>query len=97
MIDFQGILMGLLIAGGLYFLDRYLPKWFGALPGIAFFILMMYIFITKNNPFFSTLLILLVGEAIINGIWLDALENKKKKMQKQLEAMKAKDLMRKNS
>ena len=42
MSEFKGLLMGMLIVAILYVLDRYLPKWFGAIPGIAFLLLMVY-------------------------------------------------------
>ncbi|CUR40239.1 integral membrane protein [Limosilactobacillus reuteri] len=49
MSEFKGLLMGMLIVAILYVLDRYLPKWFGAIPGIAFLLLMVYIIFTKDH------------------------------------------------
>jgi predicted outer membrane lipoprotein len=36
--------------------------------------------------------VLIVGEAVINGIWIESIESRKKKTQKELDKMKAKDL-----
>ncbi|WP_436645666.1 hypothetical protein [Lactiplantibacillus plantarum] len=70
MSEFKGLLMGMLIVAILYVLDRYLPKWFGAIPGIAFLLLMVYIIFTKDQSLLTKLTLLSVGEAILNGIWL---------------------------
>ncbi|MFH7307178.1 hypothetical protein [Weissella paramesenteroides] len=95
MSDFKGLLMGMLVAAILYVLDRYLPKWFGAIPGIAFLLLMLYIIFTKDQSLLTKLTVLIVGEAILNGIWLETLEERKKKSIKEIEKMKAKDILRK--
>lgn len=95
MSDFKGLLMGMLVAAILYVLDRYLPKWFGAIPGIAFLLLMLYIIFTKDHSLLTKLTVLIVGEAILNGIWLETLEERKKKSIKEIEKMKAKDILRK--
>ncbi len=44
------------------------------------------------SHFVGLLMVLLVGELIINGIWITSIENRKKRIQKELEIMKAKDL-----
>ena len=75
--------------------DRYLPKWFGAIPGIAFLLLMIYVIFTKDQSLLIKLTVLIVGEALLNGIWLEALEDRKKKASREIEKMKAKDLSRK--
>ena len=49
MSEFKGLLMGMFIIAILYVLDRYLPKWFGAIPGIAFLLLMVYIKFSCSN------------------------------------------------
>lgn len=85
MSDFKGLLMGMLVAAILYVLDRYLPKWFGAIPGIAFLLLMIYIIFTKDQSLLTKLTVLIVGEAILNGIWLETLEERKKKSIKEIE------------
>ncbi len=95
MSDFKGLLMGMLVVAILYVLDRYLPKWFGAIPGIAFLLLMVYIIFTKDQSLLTKLTVLIVGEAILNGIWLGTLEERKKKASKEIEKMKAKDILRK--
>lgn len=94
MIDFKGLLMGMLVVAILYILDRYLPKWFGAIPSIAFLLFMLYVILTRDHSL-SALVVLIVGEVVLNGIWLSTLENRKKKAHKELEKMKAKDLSRK--
>ncbi|WP_283679478.1 hypothetical protein [Lentilactobacillus sp. Marseille-Q4993] len=95
MSDFKGLLLGMLVVAFFYILDRYLPKWFGAIPGIFFLILMVYIIITKGQSLLSTLTVLIVGEVVLNGIWITALEDRKKKARKEIEKMQAKDLSRK--
>ncbi|WP_439818948.1 hypothetical protein [Weissella paramesenteroides] len=92
MSDFKGVLMGMLVVAILYVLDRYLPKWFGAIPGIAFLLLMVYIIFTKDQSLLTKLTVLIVGEAILNSIWFETLEGRKKKASKEIEKMKAKDL-----
>ena len=83
MSDFKGLMMGMLIVAVIYLADRYLPKWFGAVPGVLFAVLVGYLVIFYNTSFLSALTPLLVGESILNG---------KKKVQQELERMKAKDL-----
>ena len=39
--------------------------------------------------------VLYMLEAVLNGIWIDALVNRKRKMKKEVATMKAKDLLRK--
>jgi predicted outer membrane lipoprotein len=95
MSDFKGLLMGILVVAILHVLDRYLPKWFGAIPGIAFLLLMIYVIFTKDQSLLTKLTVLIVGEALLNGIWLEALEDRKKKASREIEKMKAKDLSRK--
>lgn len=95
MSEFKGLLMGMLIVAILYVLDRYLPKWFGAIPGIVFLLLMVYIIFTKDQSLLAKLMVLIVGEALLNGIWLEALRDRKKKASKEIEKMKAKDISRK--
>lgn len=90
--EFKGVLMGMLVVAILYVLDRYLPKWFGAIPGIAFLLLMIYIIFTKDQSLLTKLTVLIVGEAILNSIWVETLEERKKKANKEIEKMKAKDL-----
>lgn len=84
--------MGMLVVAILYVLDRYLPKWFGAIPVIAFLLLMIYIIFTKDQSLLTKLTVLIVGEAILNSIWVETLEERKKKANKEIEKMKAKDL-----
>lgn len=95
MIDFKRLLIGMLVIAILHVLDRYLPKWFGAIPGIAFLLLMIYVIFTKDQSLLIKLTVLIVGEALLNGIWLEALEDRKKKASREIEKMKAKDLSRK--
>ena len=95
MIDFKRLLIGMLVIAILHVLDRYLPKWFGAIPGIAFLLLMIYVIVTKDQSLLIKLTVLIVGEALLNGIWLEALEDRKKKASREIEKMKAKDLSRK--
>lgn len=92
MSEFKGVLMGMLVVAILYVLDRYLPKWFGAIPVIAFLLLMIYIIFTKDQSLLTKLTVLIVGEAILNSIWVETLEERKKKANKEIEKMKAKDL-----
>ena len=95
MIDFKRLLIGMLVIAILHVLDRYLPKWFGAIPGIAFLLLMIYVIFTKDQSLLIKLTVLIVGEALLNGIWLEALEDRKKKASREIEKMKATDLSRK--
>ena len=95
MIDFKRLLIGMLVIAILHVLDRYLPKWFGAIPGIAFLLLMIYVIVTKDQSLLIKLTVLIVGEALLNGIWLEALKDRKKKASREIEKMKAKDLSRK--
>lgn len=95
MSDFKRLLIGMLVIAILHVLDRYLPKWFGAIPGIAFLLLMIYVMFTKDQSLLIKLTVLIVGEALLNGIWLEALEDRKKKASREIEKMKAKDLSRK--
>ena len=95
MIDFKRLLIGMLVIAILHVLDRYLPKWFGEIPGIAFLLLMIYVIFTKDQSLLIKLTVLIVGEALLNGIWLEALEDRKKKASREIEKMKAKDLSRK--
>lgn len=95
MSDFKRLLIGMLVIAILHVLDRYLPKWFGAIPGIAFLLLMIYVMFTKDQSLLIKLTVLIVGEALLNGIWLEALEDRKKKASRETEKMKAKDLSRK--
>ncbi|TBX52787.1 hypothetical protein EUZ87_01190 [Lactiplantibacillus paraplantarum] len=95
MSDFKGILLGMLVVAVLYVLDRYLPRWFGAIPGVGFLGFVIYIVFAKEVSLLSIVTVLLVGEAILNGIWIDALANRKKKLKKEIATMKAKDLLRK--
>ncbi|MBC6381504.1 hypothetical protein [Lactiplantibacillus plantarum] len=95
MSDFKGILLGMLVVAVLYMLDRYLPRWFGAIPGAGFLGFIIYIVFTKEASLLSIVTVLLVGEAVLNGIWIDALVNRKRKMKKEVATMKAKDLLRK--
>ncbi|QYN61601.1 hypothetical protein [Lactiplantibacillus plantarum] len=95
MSDFKGILIGMLVVAVLYILDRYLPRWFGAIPGAGFLGFIIYIVFTKEVSLLSIVTVLLVGEAVLNGIWIDALVNRKRKMKKEVATMKAKDLLRK--
>ena len=95
MSDFKGILFGLLVVAVIYVLDRYLPRWFGAIPGVGFLGFIIYIVFTKEVSLLSIVTILLIGEAVLNGIWIDTLADRKKKLKKEMAAMKAKDLLRK--
>ncbi|MDV0431589.1 hypothetical protein RXV91_12015 [Lactiplantibacillus sp. DA1] len=95
MSDFKGILLGMLVVAVLYMLDRYLPRWFGAIPGAGFLGFIIYIAFTKEVSLLSIVTVLLVGEAVLNGIWIDALANRKRTMKKEVATMKAKDLLRK--
>lgn len=85
----------LLVAVFIYWTDRLLPKWFGGVYCVAFFLLMLYPIITRGH-ILSMLLVLVVGEAVFGGFWLWAREDKQKKQQKELEKMKARDLSHKN-
>jgi hypothetical protein len=55
-------------------------------------VLVGYLVIFYHASFFSALTPLLVGESILNSIWLSSLDARKKKVQQELERMKAKDL-----
>lgn len=67
--------------------------WFGALPGIAFLIFMLWLMIyKKGHNILGLFTVLIVGEAVINGIWIESIESRKKRTQKELDKMKAKDL-----
>lgn len=95
MSDLKGLIIGLMIAAAVYIADRYLPKWFGALPGIAFLGLMIFLLITKgHHQVLSMMTVLIVGEAVLNGIWMESLDSRKKKEQRELEKMKAKDYLK---
>ncbi|KRM92141.1 hypothetical protein [Liquorilactobacillus cacaonum] len=96
MTDLKGLIFGMIVVAVIYVLERYLPKWFGAVPGILFLILMIYVFVVKGKgQIIEILVVLVVGEAILNGIWMQVLEARKIKAQKELEKMKAKDNMQK--
>ena len=93
MSEFMGVFYGCMVAGGLYLLNRLFPKWFGALPGIAYLVFIIWLMIYKNgHNILGLFTILIVGEAVINCIWLRSIESRKKKTQKELNKMKAKDL-----
>lgn len=77
MVNFTGIIIGALICGILYLLDRYLPKWFGSIPGIVFFIVIV-VEIVDGKKLSVALLILFLGELLLNGIWMSALQDRKK-------------------
>ncbi|MCG0826547.1 integral membrane protein [Lactiplantibacillus plantarum] len=83
----------LLIAVVIYWTDRLFPKWFGGVYDLAFLIFMVYVMITRGQGnLISMFLVLVIGEAVISSLWLWAREDKKKKRQKELDKMKAKDL-----
>ncbi|MBZ6010044.1 hypothetical protein [Leuconostoc gelidum] len=90
MTDFKEIIIGALIAIVVYIVDRYLPKWFGALPGIAFIIIIIFS-ITNGKQLSSAIVVLILGEILLNGIWLSALQDRKKKEASELEKMKDRD------
>lgn len=86
MTDLKGLIFGMIVVAVIYVLERYLPKWFGAVPGILFLILMIYVFVVKGKgQIIEILVVLVVGEAILNGIWMQVLEARKIKAQKELE------------
>lgn len=96
MTDLKGLIFGMIVVAVIYVLERYFPKWFGAVPGILFLILMIYVLVVKGKgQIIEILVVLVVGEAILNGIWMQVLEARKIKAQKELEKMKAKDNMQK--
>ncbi|WP_311407682.1 hypothetical protein [Liquorilactobacillus uvarum] len=94
MLDFKGYLYALLFVIVLHILDRYLPKWFGAIPGTVYLLFILYKMFTQGFtlPMF---VVLIGGEVILNGIWFEANESRNKKAQKKLEKMKAKDISNK--
>ncbi|MFL2114986.1 hypothetical protein [Leuconostoc carnosum] len=88
-----GPILCFLVLGVLYFIDYFLPTWLGTVPGIAYLFFIVFLMYTRGwSHFVGLLIVLLVGELIINGIWITSIENRKKKIQKELEIMKAKDL-----
>lgn len=95
MFNFKGYLYALLFVVVLHILDRYLPKWFGALPGVVYLVFILYKMFTQGFtlPMF---LVLIGGEVILNGIWFEAIEAQNKKTKKELEKMKAKDISSKS-
>ncbi|KRM94869.1 hypothetical protein FC19_GL000128 [Liquorilactobacillus aquaticus DSM 21051] len=95
MFNFKGYLYALLFVVVLHILDRYLPKWFGALPGVVYLVFILYKMFTQGFtlPMF---LVLIGGEVILNGIWFEAIEARNKKTKKELEKMKAKDISSKS-
>lgn len=96
MSDLRGLLFGLIGVAVIYLLDRYLPKWFGVIPGIAFLGFMGWLLITKSSGHLITILVVLVvGEAVLNSIWFETIEDRKKKLKQELTKMKAKDVLHK--
>lgn len=88
-----GPALGFIVLGVLYLIDYVFPTWVGALPGIVYLIFIVYlIYVRSGNHFVGLLVVLLVGEILIIAIWIESIENRKKKTQKELEKMKAKDL-----
>lgn len=84
---------GFIVLGVLYLIDHVFPTWVGALPGIGYLIFIVYLmYVRSGNHFVGLLVVLLVGEILINAIWIGSIESRKKKTQKELEKMKAKDL-----
>ena len=95
--DLMGLILGLAIAAVIYVLDRFLPKWFGAVLAIAFLVFVIYLMITRGKgQTMSVIVVLLVGEAVLNGIWLYALRDRKNKERREMESMKAQDLAHNN-
>lgn len=87
----------LLVAVIIYWTARLFPKWFGGVYNLAFLIFMIYVMVTRGHgQMISMLLVLVLGEALLGGIWLWARDDKKKKQQKELEKMKATDISHKN-
>ncbi|MFC0232697.1 hypothetical protein ACFFIF_01675 [Vagococcus entomophilus] len=78
MTEFTSVLFGMVIAAIIYTLDRYLPKWFGGILGIIYFCFMIYQILTNEQSILSNISILVIGEIILNGIWLSTLQNRKK-------------------
>ena len=92
--DLMGLIMGLAVAAVIYGLERFLPKWFGAIPAIAFLVFVIYLMITRGRgQMVSIVVVLLIGEAVLIGIWLNALRDRKNKERRELESMKAQDLV----
>ncbi|AMV64791.1 integral membrane protein [Pediococcus damnosus] len=93
MSDLRGLLFGLIVVVAIYLLDRYLPRWVGAIPGVIFLGFMIWLIVAKGSANLVTMLVVLVvGEAVLNGIWLETIEDRKKKLKQELSKMKAKDI-----
>jgi len=82
MAEFTGILSGILVVVVLYLLERYLPKWFGIVPSGLYLGFILEVIITRGNGHYVSLLMaLIVGEVILNAIWMNALAARRKKDQ----------------
>lgn len=84
MAEFTGILSGILVIVVLYLLDRYLPKWFGLVPGVLYLIFILEVMITRGSGHYVPLLMaLIVGELVLNAVWMNALASRRKKEQRE--------------
>ncbi|CAH1851391.1 hypothetical protein [Convivina intestini] len=93
MSDIKNVIIAAIAVGILSLLERYLPRWFGSLPCLAFLIYMIYIMVSRG-PSWTGLLVLVLGEGLLLSIWVEALVARKKKENLAIEKMKAKDLQR---
>lgn len=93
MTDLLGLLGGMAIAAGLYLLLRYLPRWVGAVPMLAFLGFMGWLMVTRGaGQWLSMLVVLVVGESVLGTIWEAATKAKQKHLAQELAKMQAKDL-----
>lgn len=88
---------GMLVVFVIYWTNRLFPKWFGGIYNLAFLLFMVYTIITRGqDQLISMLIVLILGEVILGGIWVSAREDKKRKIKKEIEKMKATDISHNN-
>lgn len=92
-----GVAEGMLVVFVIYWTNRLFPKWFGGIYNLSFLIFMVYSMITNDQgQIISMLIVLILGEVILGVIWTSAREDKKRKIKKEIEKMKAVDISHNN-
>jgi len=90
--DITQYLLSLLVGVFIYWTDRIFPRWFGLVYNVLFLLFIGYLMIFKGEGQMGNLwLVLFLGEAAFIGIWGWAREDRKKKMEREMDKMKAKD------
>ncbi|MGL3697882.1 hypothetical protein ACWYXF_16540 [Lactiplantibacillus plantarum] len=94
--DIMDLLPVLIVVVILPILYRFVPVWIGILPPIIYLGYMIYLVFEKGSgELLGIGLSLVIGEVILIGLWLDELYRRRKKEKKEIDKMKAKDLLKK--